>query len=105
MITLRVEGDLKVGILTAKAGADGALLTAKINILMLKDKNRAEELLKQIGIIQGKLDKVLLDKAYIVGKMEELMKTPIMQEYVYLQTKLKESEAHADGLPEEDKKE
>ena len=38
------------------------------------------------------MDKVLLDKAYIVGKMEELMKTPIMQEYVYLQTKLKESE-------------
>ena len=38
------------------------------------------------------MDKVLLDKAYIVGKMEELMKTPIMQEYIYLQTKLKESE-------------
>ena len=51
------------------------------------------------------MDKVLLDKAYIVGKMEELMKTPIMQEYIYLQTKLKESEAPIEGLPEEDKKE
>ncbi len=51
------------------------------------------------------MDKVLLDKAYIVGKMEELMKTPIMQEYIYLQTKLKESEAPVEGLPEEDKKE
>ena len=51
------------------------------------------------------MDKVLLDKAYIVGKMEELMKTPIMQEYIYLQTKLKESETPAEVLSEEDKKE
>ena len=52
------------------------------------------------------MDKVLLDKAYIVGKMEELMKTPIMQEYIYLQTKLKESEAPVDDIPnKEDKKE
>lgn len=51
------------------------------------------------------MDKVLLDKAYIVGKMEELMKTPIMQEYIYLQTKLKESETPAEALPKEDKKE
>ena len=51
------------------------------------------------------MDKVLLDKAYIVGKMEELMKTPIMQEYIYLQTKLKESEALVEVLSEEDKKE
>ena len=51
------------------------------------------------------MDKVLLDKAYIVGKMEELMKTPIMQEYIYLQTKLKESEVPGEILSEEDKKE
>ena len=51
------------------------------------------------------MDKVLLDKAYIVGKMEELMKTPIMQEYIYLQTKLKESEEPSEVLPKEDKKE
>ena len=52
------------------------------------------------------MDKVLLDKAYIVGKMEELMKTPIMQEYIYLQTKLKESEAPiTEDLPQKDKEE
>ena len=52
------------------------------------------------------MDKVLLDKAYIVGKMEELMKTPIMQEYIYLQTKLNESEAQAiEDLPKEGKEE
>ena len=51
------------------------------------------------------MDKVLLDKAYIVGKMEELMKTPIMQEYIYLQTKLKESEEPVAILPEKGKKE
>ena len=55
MITPSVEGDLQVGILTTKASADGALLTAKINVLMLKDKNKAEELLKQIGMMQEKL--------------------------------------------------
>ena len=52
------------------------------------------------------MDKVLLDKAYIVGKMEELMKTPIMQEYIYLQTKLKESETPVvEDLPKEGKEE
>ena len=53
------EGDLKVGILTTKASADGALLTAKMNVLMLKDKNKGNELLTQISMLQGKLDEAI----------------------------------------------
>jgi len=59
MIKPSVEGDLKVGILTTKASADGALLTAKINVSMLNNKDKVNELLTQVGVMQRKLDKIV----------------------------------------------
>lgn len=50
-------------------------------------------------------EKVTVSKQYIINRMKSLEQTPIMQEYIYLQTKLKESEAPIEGSPDEDKKE
>jgi hypothetical protein len=48
-------------------------------------------------------EEITLDKAYVVARMEELTKHPIMQEYIYLQNKLKASEGAVppEGKPEE----
>ncbi len=46
-------------------------------------------------------EEITLDKAYVVARMEELTKHPVMQEYIYLQNKLKASEEVATPSVEE----
>lgn len=61
MVKPSVVGDLKVGLLVTKASAEGALITAKLNTAMIKDRNMANKLLVQIDKQQAKLDEILSD--------------------------------------------
>ena len=48
-------------------------------------------------------EEITLDKAYVIARMEELTKHPVMQEYIYLQSKLKPVEEVPQEIKEETK--
>ena len=49
------------------------------------------------------METVSIDKAYIISRMEELKTSPVMQEYIYLQSRLKASEVVPEEVKEETK--
>lgn len=53
-----IAGDLKVGLFAAKAGIEGALSTAKMNLASIQDETLAEKIAAQIKAQQTRLDKV-----------------------------------------------